>query len=131
MSKLADQAVKFGAVGAVCFLIDYLFMIVLTELLGLHYLLSSGISFVVSVTVNYLLSMRYVFHGKKGRSKMAEFTLFTILSIIGLFLTEFLMWLIVEKAGLWYGASKIAVTGIVMVYNFVTRKLLLEEKAGK
>ena len=131
MNKLLRQAARFGVVGVVCFFIDYGLMLALTELLEVHYLLSSGLSFTVSVTVNYLLSMRFVFHGKQGRNKITEFALFVVFSVIGLFLTELLMWLMVEKAALWYGISKIAVTGIVMVYNFVTRKLFLEERTSK
>lgn len=129
MDKLLSQIAKFGVVGVVCFAIDYTLMILLTELAGLDYLLSSGISFSVSVVVNYLLSMRFVFRSKKDANKVKEFTVFVVLSITGLLLTEALMWVGVELIGIHYMFTKVAVTGIVMVYNFVTRKLILEERA--
>ena len=46
--------------------------------------------------------------------------------ILGLLLTELLMWLLSDKLGVHYMLSKIVVTGIVMVFNFVTRKIFLE-----
>lgn len=129
MNKLAGQVAKFGIVGIVCFGIDYCMMVLLTERCGVDYLLSSGVSFIVSVVVNYLLSMRFVFQSKKENDKVKEFALFTVLSITGLLLTEFLMWAVVERIGLHYMFAKMMVTGIVMVYNFMTRKIFLEERA--
>lgn len=131
MDKLINQIVKFGAVGVVCFGIDYGLMILLTEFGGLNYLLSSGISFSVSVVVNYLLSMCFVFRSKKNCNKAKEFIIFAALSITGLMLTEALMWAGVERLGLHYMFSKVAVTGIVMVYNFVTKKIFLEERTER
>lgn len=129
MHKLISQIVKFGVVGIVCFGIDYGMMILLTELGDLDYLFSCGVSFSVSVVVNYLLSMRFVFQSKKDGNKVKEFIVFAVLSITGLLLTEALMWTGVERIGLHYMFAKVAVTGIVMVYNFVTKKVFLEEKA--
>ena len=128
MSELGKQITKFGIVGVICFGIDYGLMILLTELVKIDYLISSGISFSVSVVVNYLLSMCFVFVRKKNGNRAAEFLMFLILSISGLGLTELLMWLIVERAGVHYTVTKLLVTGIVMVYNFVTRKIFLEDR---
>ena len=128
MNELGKQITKFGIVGVICFGIDYSLMILLTELGKVDYLISSGISFSVSVVINYLLSMCFVFARKKNRNRVAEFFMFLILSVSGLGLTELLMWLIVERAGIHYTISKILVTGLVMVYNFVTRKIFLEDR---
>ena len=129
MDKLIKQIAKFGVVGVICFGIDYSLMILLTEFGHLDYLFSCGISFCVSVVVNYLLSMRFVFRSKKDSSKAKEFIVFVVLSISGLLLTEVLMWIGVEQFALHYMFAKVVVTGIVMVYNFVTRKIFLEERA--
>lgn len=128
MNNLIGQIAKFGVVGVICFGIDYGIMILLTELGGLDYLFSSGISFSVSVVVNYLLSMRFVFQSKKDNNKAKEFTIFVGLSITGLLLTEVLMWFCVKRIRFHYMFAKVIVTGVVMAYNFVTRKIFLEER---
>ena len=72
VKKLFVQFCKFGLVGTLCFCIDYGLMVLLTEVADFSYFLSSALSFVVSVVVNYILSMRYVFKGKDGMSKRVD-----------------------------------------------------------
>ena len=51
MVKLIQQMIKFGFVGVLCFFIDYGIMVFLTEVFGINYMVSSTVSFSVSVTV--------------------------------------------------------------------------------
>lgn len=125
MKKLFEQIVKFGLVGFLCFFIDYGIMVFLTEIININYLSSSGISFTVSVIVNYVLSLTFVFDTKKG-NKIKEFVIFVVLSVIGLGINQVLMWFCVDILGIFYMISKIGATAVVMVYNFITRKLVLE-----
>lgn len=127
MRKLFEQIIKFGLVGFLCFFIDYGIMVFLTEVVNVNYLISSGISFSVSVIVNYVLSLAFVFDTKKG-NKIKEFVIFVVLSIIGLGINQVLMWFCVDVLGIFYMISKIGATAVVMVYNFITRKLILEDK---
>ncbi len=71
--NLMRQIIRFAFVGGSAFVIDYGVMIFLTELIGINYLISSGISFSVSVIYNYILSVHWVFDVAEDRSKRAEF----------------------------------------------------------
>ena len=57
MKKLISQIIKFDVVGGTAFFIDYGIMVILTEFFGINYLISSGISFTVSVIFNYILKV--------------------------------------------------------------------------
>lgn len=87
-----------------------------------------GISFVVSVIYNYILSVRWVFEVDENGDKRKEFVIFIVLSLIGLGLNQLLMWVFVSMIHIFYMVAKIIVTAIVMLYNFITRKLFLEKK---
>lgn len=125
-TNLMQQIIRFAVVGGSAFVIDYGIMIFLTEVFGVNYLISSGISFTVSVIFNYVLSVKWVFNVTDERSKTQDFAVFIILSVIGLGINQVIMWLAVDILGIFYMLSKIGATGVVMVYNFVTRKLFLE-----
>lgn len=126
MGKLVAQFMKFGVVGVIAFVIDYGLLALLTEAFGVNYLVSATISFTVSVVFNYLASMRYVFTHKEGMSRRREFVIFVVLSVIGLAINNLCMWAGVELLGIHYLITKIAATAIVMIWNFVTRKIFLD-----
>jgi len=133
MKKLIIQFLKFGIVGGVAFAADYIIMVFLTEVFRVPYLISSLISFCVSVVVNYLLSMRFVFVSRDDIKKQTEFLSFLILSIMGLGINELVMYLVAEivigdKMKRAYLIAKLAATFVVMIWNFVTRKIFLEKK---
>lgn len=126
MKKLIAQFMKFGIVGVIAFVIDYGVMIFLTEVFAVPYLISTTISFVVSVIFNYFASMRFVFKRKDDMSRRREFIIFIVLSVCGLGINDLLMWLMVDSLYIDYRLSKIVVTVVVAVWNFVTRKIFLE-----
>lgn len=132
--------IKFGFVGVLCFLIDFCIYTVCNAA-GLPYLVSGFAGFTVSVIVNYVLSMKYVFERRQDLSKKKEFTVFVVLSIGGLILNEVLLYLGVD--GIYMHSAllqsvmrqrmaetvvKLGATAVVMIYNFVTRKLILEKR---
>lgn len=129
MKKLISQIIKFGFVGFLCFFIDYGIMVFLTEALKINYLISSGCSFSVSVIVNYILSIKFVFDADRDANKIKQFLVFLIFSIGGLIINQIVMWVTVDLLGIFYMISKIGATAIVMVYNFITRKLFIEKKS--
>ncbi len=124
------QLIKFGIVGGISTLLDYGLMLLFTEVFDIFYLLSSTLSYTISLVFNYVASMRYVFRGREDMNKLKEFLIFTVLCLMGLGINQLVLWLIVEYAGIDYRLSKIAATGVVMIWNFVTRKLFLEEKSA-
>ena len=129
MKKLISQIIKFGFVGFLCFFIDYGIMVFLTEALKINYLISSGCSFSVSVIVNYILSIKFVFDADRDANKVKQFLVFLFFSIGGLIINKIVMWVAVDLLGIFYMISKIGATAIVMVYNFITRKLFIEKKS--
>ena len=125
MKKLINQILKFGVVGGIAFVIDYGILFLLAKVIGLNELISAAISFIVSLTFNYFLSTKWVFEAKKQTPK--EVIIFVLLSVVGLGINELLIYLGTKKLGIDVMIVKLFATAIVMVYNFITRKLILEK----
>ena len=126
MHKFIKQILRFGIVGGIAFLIDYALLYILTEYIGIHYLISSIISFTISVIFNYILSIKWVFDVKRKQGTK-EFIIFIVLSVIGLLINSLIMYIMVDILKIYYMLSKLVSTLIVMIYNFITRKKFIEK----
>ena len=124
--KLLIQILRFGLVGGLAFLIDYIVLIICKEVFNLNVLLSAAIAFTISVVANYILSIKWVFDVNKENSSKKNFILFIVFSIIGLIITELIMWFGTDILNISYLIIKIIATIIVMIFNFITRKMFLE-----
>ena len=127
MKKLIIQLIKFGIVGVIATLIDLAVLMVLKEILDVDVLAASAVAFSVSVIANYILSMLFVFKSR-GNSKVKEFLVFVILSIGGLLINQFIMWIGTEIMTAYYLWAKAFALVFVPIYNFITRKIFLEKK---
>lgn len=126
MKELINQILKFGVVGGIAFIIDYSVLFICTEFFGIYYLISSLISFSVSTVFNYIASIKWVFDVNQKKSQKKNFILFIVFSVIGLGLNQLIMWFGVDMLHIYYMLVKIGATAIVMVFNFITRKMFLE-----
>ena len=129
MRKLIVQLIKFGIVGVIATLIDLAVLMVLKEILDVDVLYASAVAFSVSVIANYILSMLFVFESS-GNSKVKEFLVFVVLSIGGLLLNQFIMWIGTEIMTAYYLWAKVFALVFVPIYNFITRKIFLEKKTS-
>ena len=125
-NKLIKQILKFLVVGGTAFVIDYGVLIFSKEVIGLSTLISAALGFTISVVYNYIASVKWVFDVDKDKSKKKNFILFIIFSIIGLIITEIIMYIGADIIHFEYKLVKILATAVVMVFNFITRKIFLE-----
>lgn len=129
MRKLFEQIIKFGIVGVIATVIDWIIFYTLFNAFGVWYILAKFIAFVIATIFNYYLSMKYVFVSKYSESeKGREFQLFVLLSIIGMLITLALLWFTVEILGIDANYANIMVAVVVMCINFAMRKIWLEQK---
>ena len=124
--NLFIQIFKFGIVGGTAFLIDYGVMVFCKEIIDFNVLISAFFGFTISVIYNYIASVKWVFDVKEENSKKKNFIIFIIFSVIGLGLTELIMWFGTDIMKISYLIVKIIATIIVMIFNFITRKRFLE-----
>lgn len=124
------QFARFLAVGGVSFALDYGLFVLLFHQFGVQYLVASTISFSVSLVLNYVLTLKFVFVAKPGRNLFLEFTVYVGLNIVALGLNQLILFVTVDALGVSPFIGKLIATAVVLVYNFVSRKLLIERMSG-
>lgn len=117
---------KFAAVGITSLAVDYILLLMLVELLHVDFLIATSASFLASVVVNYFLSMRYVFSRRDDLSRKREFTIFAVLSAVGLGLNDLFMFVGVAVLSIGYQVMKLISTFMVTWYNFFSRRRFLD-----
>lgn len=147
-NKLIMQILKFGVVGGLSFVIDFIITLIVSTImrkfLGSTVENAAAIGglfgFCISLIFNYIMSMKFVFERKDDMDRKKEFIIFAVLSLIGLGINELILYFgvlifnmamadIVEAyPSIVTAFVKIVATGIVMVYNFISRKMTLEKK---
>ncbi len=124
--NLFVQIFKFGIVGVIATLIDFAFLYLFREFCHFPVIVANTLSFCISVVYNYIASVKWVFDVNKEKDAKKQFVTFIIFSVIGLLINDAIVWVSTEKLAIYYMLAKIIATIIVMIFNFITRKLFLE-----
>ena len=130
---------KFGLVGVIAFIIDWGILNLLVGVFRMHNVLAATISFIISLIFNYIASMKLVFKHRDDMARWMEILIFVIGALIGLFMNDAIIW--ISTYGMNHDAyvsqsteylirtnvGKLIATAVVMVWNFLTRKWLLDD----
>lgn len=135
--RLIFEFLRYVIVGGLAFVADFGALVAAQELVlgaftwGVY--VSTVVGFVVGLAVNYSLSLLFVFTQAKDKGKgrtVGAFVVFGIIGLLGLGWTELGMWLGIEMLGWNYMIVKILVTGAVLMWNYLGRKLLIFNEKG-
>jgi len=124
-SQTANELARYAVVAAVALVVDFGLLTASTELLGFHYLLSAALGFTAGVATNYALSTAWVFRTRRLSSRATEVNLFVIIGLVGLAITEGVMWGLTDLAGVHYLVAKAVCTAVLFFWNFGVRKVVL------
>jgi putative flippase GtrA len=131
VSRLALQFLQYVVVGGIAFVVDFTTLFVLTELAGLHYLVSASCGFTLGLAVNYVLCIRWIFDFRSVEKASHEFALFSLIGLIGLLLNNALLYVQTEFIGLHYLTAKLIAAAIILLFNFSLRRYLLFTERSK
>lgn len=125
------QFISYFFVGGVAAIVEWVMFFVFANVLNVHYFVSTVIAFVFSTTANWILGRITTFKDNTSYKdkKVKEAVLIFVVSAIGLVFNLILMYLFVTVFGfngkIGSTCSKIAATGIVFIWNFLIRKLVI------
>ena len=131
------EILRFVIAGGAGFAVEIGALILLKEKLGMDTLIATPIAFTISVIVNYLICVFWVFRGAREQNRKNQIAFF-LTSAVGLALNEVLMLLfrvawgeekvlftVFSFAVSLYLLNKVLATCIVMIWNYWTKRRIL------
>jgi putative flippase GtrA len=113
---------SYFIVGGVAAVVDIGGFMVLTGPFSVPWFWAAVASFSVSVVVNYLLSIRFVFESGVRFRRHHEAVLVLLVSTVGLLLNEAALWVMIALAGTPRLPAKLVATAVVFLWNYGARQ---------
>ena len=126
--KILTQLAKFVIAGVITTAIDWAIYYALCEFLGMNPLVAQLFSFTASTAVSFYINTLWVFDTTKSKTRRRLITEFFFFSFCGLVMTEVMLYVFIDVMQMNYMLAKVIATAVVMIFNFVTRKMFLEDR---
>lgn len=124
---MIKQVLKFGTVGVANTALDFAILNLLAGILGWPVLLANTISFSVAVTNSFFMNKYWTFNEREGKLHL-QFGGFILVALVGLALSDGLVYLFAESLGWHFNWAKIISILPVFVWNFFASKYLIFKK---
>lgn len=111
------KLLKFGIVGIVGTLVDFSTTWLCKEKFQLNKYISNSIGFLLAATSNYFFNRIWTFKSNNNQI-ITEYISFLSISIIGLGINNFIIYIFHEKLKINFYIAKLIATGIVFLWNF-------------
>lgn len=110
--------IKFGVVGFSGVFVDFGFTYVCKEWLKIPKYIANAIGFSIAATSNYFLNRIWTFASHDPKI-MLEFSQFFAISLIGLLINTFVLWILVSRYKKHFYLSKLFAIAVVTLWNFL------------
>lgn len=114
---------KFAVVGLAGTVVNLSVLYLLTEYVGMYYLVSAMFAFLVAVTSNFILNKLWTFRESLNAGLSRKYTRFVLVGTIALSVNVVFLYLLTEFLGFHYLVSQIISIGLALVINFVGNKI--------
>ena len=112
---------RYAGVGATAATVDFLIFAVFAKLLNYNYLAVGAVGFIIATTINYFLSVRFVFESGARFGFRKEISLVFLISFIGLGVNQAVLYFGIGILGWEMLFIKLCATGSVFFWNFGAR----------
>jgi putative flippase GtrA len=130
MRILIQEALRYTAVSAGAFLIDFSLLFILVNYFSWWYLAAATASFLVGLGLGYVLSVTLVFKYRRLKDKRLEFASFAAIGAAGVVINAGAIFVGVKYLGLHYLIAKFGAAGFTFLFGFAARRQLLFVRRG-
>ncbi len=113
------QIVRFCVAGAAGVIAYYAALYGLTEYLGVWYVISAVIGFILNTGLNFTLQKFWTFENKEIHMVGRQLALYVVMTVCFLIGNTVCLYLMVEYLHIWYIAAQVILTAIISALSFV------------
>jgi len=115
--------VRYGISGCIGLVINLVGLFFLTDILHVWYIISSVVSFVVSLLIAFLLQKYWTFRDNDHSKFGAQMVVYTIIALINLGLTTGSLYIAVDKLLMHYFVAALVIYPIMALLSFSANKV--------
>lgn len=124
---MIEKFILFGIVGFSGVLVDFGITWLLKELFRINKYIANATGFLIAASSNYILNRIWTF-SSTNPNIAGEYSLFLLISIIGLAINSLILYILVEKTTIVklengskskFYVSKLIAIGVVTIWNFI------------
>jgi len=122
------QFFRYLFVGGLAAVVDVAAAFIAVNAFGIYEVYAIILSFILGLSVNYILSSLWIFRHRKIEKQSYDFIAFAIIGVVGLLLKAGIVWFLTEVPQMVILFSNSIAIVIVFIWNFLARKYLLYNK---
>ena len=111
--------IKFIFSGGLATAVNLIALYFFTEVVGLWYLYSAIVSFLIAFSVGFTMQKFWTFNGDHERKGKWQLIMYLTLNLFNLGINSLGLFLLVEKIGLWYIFAQIIMSGLIAISSFI------------
>ena len=122
-SPIFIKFIKFCFVGFSGMIIDFGTTWLLKEKIRLNKYIANSTGFILAASSNYIWNKFWTFHSNSNQI-VTEYFSFILISLAGLAINNFIIFLLNDKLKLNFYLSKLIAIGVVTIWNFILNYLI-------
>ncbi len=123
--KISGQIIRFLISGGTATLVGLVALYVFTEFAGIWYLFSVVLAFIFAFIVSFTLQKLWTFNDRRTDKIHQQVAFYLAVTLANLALNVLIVYLLVEKAGLWYMLAQFITDAIIAAESFIIYKFAI------
>ncbi|MDO8513439.1 MAG: GtrA family protein [bacterium] len=124
------QVVRFCVAGAAGVIAYYVALYGLTEYLGVWYVASAVIGFILNTGLNFTLQKFWTFQNKETHMVGRQLVLYIAMTASFLIGNAVFLYLIVEHLHMWYIGAQMILTVVISILSFIISGKIFKSESG-
>lgn len=127
----SKQIIKYLIAGGTAALVDLALLYFFTDRLGIWYLVSASLAFILSFFVSFFLQKFWTFKDADKAAMYRQMGAYLTVALINLALNAALMFMFVDGFKIWYLLAQFIASGLIAVESYFIYKHLIFNKSGQ